>query len=82
MAREDALHHFFSVQPDGLPTDERSRGARTWTSGGYPQIVTVITADLPLAAQLAPGDWVEFAWCTRREALAALREQDVGFGER
>jgi KipI family sensor histidine kinase inhibitor len=52
------------------------------TTGGYPQIATVITADLPLAAQLAPGDWVEFAWCTRREALAALREQDVGFGER
>ena len=30
------------------------------TTGGYPQIATVITADLPLAGQLAPGDWIEF----------------------
>lgn len=46
------------------------------TSGGYPQIATVITADLPLAAQLAPGDWIEFAVCTRREAMAALIAQE------
>ena len=46
------------------------------TTGGYPQIATVITADLPLAGQLAPGDWIEFALCTRSEALAALKEQD------
>src|SRR5690606_21947040 len=26
------------------------------TTGGYPQIAVVITADLPVAAQLAPGD--------------------------
>ena len=42
------------------------------TTGGYPQIATVISADLPLAGQLAPGDWVEFTVCTRREAMAAL----------
>ncbi|HEY1303161.1 MAG TPA: 5-oxoprolinase subunit PxpB [Vicinamibacterales bacterium] len=46
------------------------------TTGGYPQIATVITADLPLAGQLAPGDWVEFEVCTRREALAALVAQE------
>jgi antagonist of KipI len=46
------------------------------TSGGYPQIATVITADLPAAGQLAPGDWVEFNVCTRREALAALIAQE------
>jgi biotin-dependent carboxylase-like uncharacterized protein len=46
------------------------------TTGGYPQIATVITADLPLAGQLAPGDWIEFALCTRREAIAALKEQE------
>jgi KipI family sensor histidine kinase inhibitor len=46
------------------------------TTGGYPQIATVITADLPLAAQVAPGDWVEFTMCTRREALAALIAQE------
>jgi antagonist of KipI len=46
------------------------------TTGGYPQIATVITADLPLAAQLGPGDRVEFEMCTRREALAALAAQE------
>jgi KipI family sensor histidine kinase inhibitor len=47
------------------------------TTGGYPQMATVITADLPLAGQLAPGDWVEFSLCTRAEAIAALRDQEA-----
>lgn len=47
------------------------------TTGGYPKIATVITADLPLAGQLAPGDWIEFASCTRDEAVAALRERET-----
>ena len=46
------------------------------TTGGYPQIATVITADLPVAGQLAPGDWVEFELCTRQEAIAALIAQE------
>jgi antagonist of KipI len=46
------------------------------TTGGYPQIATVITADLPLAAQLTPGDWVEFRVCSRADALAALVAQE------
>lgn len=50
------------------------------TTGGHPQMATVITADLPLAAQLAPGDWVEFARCTRAEAIAALRDQEAMLG--
>jgi KipI family sensor histidine kinase inhibitor len=50
------------------------------TTGGYPQIATVITADLSLAGQLAPGDWIEFALCTRPEAIAALTEQEEAFG--
>jgi antagonist of KipI len=50
------------------------------TTGGYPQIATVITADLPLAGQLAPGDWIEFAWCTRLDAITALKEQEEAFG--
>ena len=47
------------------------------TTGGYPQIAVVITADLPLAAQLAPGDWIEFRVCTRSEALSALVAQEA-----
>ena len=46
------------------------------TTGGYPQIATVISADLPLAAQLAPGDWIEFQICSRADALAALVAQE------
>lgn len=42
------------------------------TTGGYPKIATVVTADLGVAGQLAPGDWVEFAACTSRDAVAAL----------
>jgi allophanate hydrolase subunit 2 len=35
----------------------------------------VITADLPLAGQLAPGDWIEFRPVTREEAVGALKRQ-------
>jgi len=42
------------------------------TAGGYPKIGYVITADLPLAGQLAPGDFIEFNLCTQQEAVAAL----------
>jgi antagonist of KipI len=47
------------------------------TTGGYPKIATVISADLPVAGQLAPGDWIEFTSCTRDAALDALREQEA-----
>lgn len=42
------------------------------TAGGYPKIGTVISADLPLAGQLAPGDYIDFSICSRTEAAAAL----------
>ena len=42
------------------------------TAGGYPKIGYVISADLPLAGQLAPGDFIEFVLCTQQEAVAAL----------
>lgn len=46
------------------------------TTGGYSVVGVVITADLPIAGQLAPGDWVEFEACSIGVALAALREQE------
>jgi biotin-dependent carboxylase-like uncharacterized protein len=42
------------------------------TAGGYPKIASVIAADLPIAGQLAPGDFIEFARCSRHEAATAL----------
>lgn len=47
------------------------------TTGGYPKIATVITADLPLAGQLGPGDWIEFEPCSRAAAADALRRRDA-----
>jgi biotin-dependent carboxylase-like uncharacterized protein len=47
------------------------------TTGGYATIANVITADLPLAGQLAPGDWIAFEPCTRAAAIAALRAREA-----
>jgi antagonist of KipI len=49
------------------------------TTGGYPKIGTVIGADLPLAGQLAPGDWIEFRPCTRDAARDAARARFGAF---
>lgn len=46
------------------------------TAGGYPKIATVISADIGVAGQLAPGDSVTFAVCSRAEAIAALIAQE------
>jgi KipI family sensor histidine kinase inhibitor len=61
------------VPPDGQPI---LLMADRQVTGGYPILATVITADMPLAAQLAPGDAVAFEVCSRAAALAALREHD------
>jgi biotin-dependent carboxylase-like uncharacterized protein len=50
------------------------------TTGGYPKIGVVISADLPLAGQLAPGDWLEFVPCTREAAVEALKARRRGLG--
>ncbi|MDL2327452.1 biotin-dependent carboxyltransferase family protein [Ruminococcaceae bacterium OttesenSCG-928-A11] len=45
------------------------------TTGGYAKIATVITADLPAAAQLRPGDAVRFEAVPVGAAQALLRRQ-------
>ena len=47
------------------------------TTGGYAIAGTVITADLPLAGQLAPGDWIEFEACSIETARAELRQREA-----
>lgn len=42
------------------------------TSGGYARAATVITADLPIAGQLAPGDTLRFTRATADAARTAL----------
>ena len=46
------------------------------TTGGYAKIATVISADLPVAGQLGPGDSVRFEVCTPAAALSALIAQE------
>lgn len=47
------------------------------TTGGYPRIGHVITADLPLAAQVRPGGQLHFAEVTLQEAQEALLVQQL-----
>jgi antagonist of KipI len=46
------------------------------TIGGYPKIAHVITADLPIANQLCPGDRVRFVETSIRDAHALLLERE------
>ena len=38
------------------------------TTGGYPRMGNIISVDLPLLAQLKPGDYVSFENITLEEA--------------
>ena len=46
------------------------------TIGGYPKIAHVITVDLPIAAQLCPGDRVRFTEVSVADAHALLLERE------
>jgi antagonist of KipI len=46
------------------------------TTGGYPKIATVISADIAIAGQLGPGDRISFVACSAAEAMAALIAQE------
>ncbi len=59
------------VPGDGQPIVLGPDGPVT---GGYPQIATVIEADLPHLGQAAPGDRLRFRIATREDAEAARRE--------
>lgn len=62
------------VTPDGRPillfVDHQ-------TTGGYPKVANVITADLPSAGQLRPGDLVRFQSVDLETALDVLRRQEA-----
>jgi antagonist of KipI len=49
------------------------------TIGGYPKIAHVITVDLPIAAQLWPGDAVRFHQISLAEAQGLLREREEDY---
>ncbi|MBI5854521.1 MAG: KipI antagonist, partial [Nitrospirae bacterium] len=50
-------------------------------TGGYPMPAIMMVADLPLAAQLLPGDRLTFAWIDRQEAVRFLQAQHQALDE-
>jgi len=64
------------VPPDGQPIILM---ADAQTIGGYPRLAHIIGPDLPLAAQLRPGDRVRFREVALEEAhrLARVREREL-----
>ncbi len=46
------------------------------TTGGYPKIATVVSADLPLVGRRRPGDLLRFAAVTVEEAEQLARDQE------
>jgi allophanate hydrolase subunit 2 len=62
------------IPPDGYPI---LLMAERPTTGGYPKVATVISADLSQAAQLQRGDTVTFRASTMAEAEAALLTHGV-----
>ena len=61
------------IPPDGNPIVLM---ADAQTLGGYPRIGHVASADIPLIAQLAPGDFVRFKRTTVGEAHAMARAEE------
>lgn len=47
------------------------------TTGGYPKIATVISADVPVLGRRKPGQEVRFAAVTQREAEELRRDQEA-----
>jgi antagonist of KipI len=73
---EPAAFGTIQVPPDGQPIILM---ADRQTTGGYPKIGQVITADLPLVAQLPPHTKINFQEITLKEAQRLLMVEDSFF---
>jgi KipI family sensor histidine kinase inhibitor len=71
------------VPPDGQPIVAMADGP---TTGGYPKVATVVAADLPLLAQVVPGEgtvrFVEVGVKEAQRAARAARRADLAEGDR
>ena len=78
---EAVLFGTVQVTPDGKPL---LLMADHQTTGGYARIGTVISTDLSVAAQLAPGDqvWFEEISLAEAESLAVDQERSMRLLER
>lgn len=76
MISEGVTFGTIQVPPDGEPIVLM---ASRQTTGGYPRLGEVVSADLPLLAQLPPGAGIRFQSVSLEQAYALLaqREQDL-----
>jgi len=74
MITEGVTMGTIQLPPSGLPI---LMMADHQTTGGYPKIAALISADLHLAAQLRPGDACRFLPVTADEAEQARLEQKL-----
>lgn len=51
------------------------------TTGGYPKIATVVSADLPVVGRRRPGDTLRFAAVTVEEAEELCRDEERSFAD-
>jgi antagonist of KipI len=75
MLSEPVVVGSLQVPPDGQPI---VLAADCQTIGGYPKIAHVIAADLPVLAQLRPGQSTRFEICTSETAETLLLAQERG----
>ncbi|MFA5704036.1 MAG: biotin-dependent carboxyltransferase family protein [Advenella sp.] len=64
------------VPPDGNPIILM---ADRQTTGGYPKIANVISADLPVLAQLLPGEHISFSLMELEKAQALILDREEKF---
>ena len=76
MISEPVAHGSIQVPPDGQPIVLL---ADRQTLGGYPKIAAAIAVDIPLLAQLRPGDSVRFSEASLEEAEALHLERERMF---
>jgi antagonist of KipI len=76
LASEGLAIGTIQLPPDGHPILLMHDCAPT---GGYPRIAHVITADLPIVAQIRPGQPLQFRIADLSEAVQACREQEFAF---
>lgn len=65
------------IPPDGSPIILMSDRQ---TVGGYPRIAQVASVDLPVLAQVRPGDWIRFEEISLQEAERIYQSAEQSFG--
>lgn len=73
MVSEAVTFGTVQVPPDGNPIILL---ADRQTTGGYPRMAHIISADLPLAAQTMPGEHITFSAVSLEEAEMLLLERE------